>query len=588
MSAVDNLIKQILASSNTSKWKGEGFGSAEANAADMAKLLNEIGITDIKQFGLINKTVDEEVQPDGQGGFIDSKGNPVDPKLVKEESQSGESGDRVFYTAPTGTTQVYGNKVTGQEIGNSYGERQNENAWGGTYTGEGNTAYRVYIDAQGNPQFYTTAASSNDLANLMQDLGPIGQIGLAIATGGLSIPQQIAANFALQVMSGKDIGDALKGAAASYAMSKLPGLDVMKESSKFLNGLDDTGILSSTFKNAAMSGAKALITGKDFGEALRTGALTGGVNGALNAMLDTDEYKDLTKDLSASQRKMVVNAVTGAISGKPLDQVVINTAMSAARDAAAKAQTENQVLDPYFKTSGNKSGDGDLNALLDSITKTTDSSSTSPSNQEILDMIGYTGDTSKDLTVPDDKTVTVVSEKDADNTSLEDILSPYKKVLPDASIDAGKITVTGNRETDDVDSDLSKTLNPNEVTDLGKQVITAKKPVTQELDLSVEPIKLDVPDLKLEDIVADTTKVDDKTKVTPSNKVTVTPDKVATPETPFVSTGQAPPPSQDPYAKVKFMQDIFGPELSNQFLTDVSMQTPKSNDLEALLRLLRG
>jgi hypothetical protein len=265
MSAVDNLIQQILASSNTAKWKGEGFGSAEANAADMAKLLNEIGITDIKQFGLINKTVDEEVQPDGQGGFIDSKGRPVDPKLVKEESQSGESNDRVFYTAPTGTTQAYGNKVTGQEIGNSYGERQNENAWGGTYTGEGNTAYRVYIDAQGNPQFYTTAASSNDLANLMQDFGPIGQIGLAIATGGLSIPQQIAANFALQVLSGKDIGDAMKGAAASYAMSKLPGMDVMKESSKFLNGLDDTGILSSTFKNAAMSGAKALITGKDFG-----------------------------------------------------------------------------------------------------------------------------------------------------------------------------------------------------------------------------------------------------------------------------------------------------------------------------------
>jgi len=47
-------------------------------------------------------------------------------------------------------------------------------------------------------------------------------------------------------------------------------------------------------------------------------------------------------------------------------------------------------------------------------------------------------------------------------------------------------------------------------------------------------------------------------------------------------------PSQDPYAKVKFMEDIFGPELSNQFLTDVSMQTPKTNDIEALLRVLRG
>jgi ribosomal protein L12E/L44/L45/RPP1/RPP2 len=692
MSAVDNLIQQILASSNTAKWKGEGFGSAEANAADMAKLLNEIGITDIKQFGLINKTVDEEVQPDGQGGFIDSKGRPVDPKLVKEESQSGESNDRVFYTAPTGTTQAYGNKVTGQEIGNSYGERQNENAWGGTYTGEGNTAYRVYIDAQGNPQFYTTAASSNDLANLMQDFGPIGQIGLAIATGGLSIPQQIAANFALQVLSGKDIGDAMKGAAASYAMSKLPGMDVMKESSKFLNGLDDTGILSSTFKNAAMSGAKALITGKDFGEALRTGALTGGVNGALNAMLDTSDFKELTKDLSASQTKMVVNAVTGAISGKPLDQIVINTAMSAARDAAAaeRAKNESDVIDPYFKKNTTKVADAedsitlpsgiqlagvntgtmsdagngafklentgtplfaeskgadklqlpygtrlmsqseetsdvdsetgktvykkpenayydasinawlvkeDPNQFFTSESVANDMALFNSSQGDLKDAASTTASTSDDYLADFLKSMGITSTDDlyARELTAQDILdmANQKSNTTDSTLsgnktaDEGTLTVTGKKETDGVNLDTG--LDVNKVTDMGTTTVTAKRPVTQELDLSVEPIKLDVADLTLADIVADTTKVDDKTKVTTPDKVVI-PNKVATPtpETPFVPTGQVPPPSQDPYAKVKFMEDIFGPELSNQFLTDVSMQTPKSNDLEALLRALRG
>jgi hypothetical protein len=40
---------------------------------------------------------------------------------------------------------------------------------------------------------------NNDLAKIMNDLGPIGQIGLAFATGGLSIPQQIAANLALSL-----------------------------------------------------------------------------------------------------------------------------------------------------------------------------------------------------------------------------------------------------------------------------------------------------------------------------------------------------------------------------------------------------
>jgi hypothetical protein len=53
MSDTDNLIKQILASSNTSKWTGQGKGSAQNNAADMAKILSGIGITNIKQFGEI-------------------------------------------------------------------------------------------------------------------------------------------------------------------------------------------------------------------------------------------------------------------------------------------------------------------------------------------------------------------------------------------------------------------------------------------------------------------------------------------------------------------------------------------------------
>ena len=693
--AIDTLVQQILASSDSTKWKGEGKGSAEANARDMAKILSSIGITDINQFGQITKET-PVISTDNLGNAYD--------------------------TGETQKITTFGNKVTGQEVPNTYGERQGGNFFGGTFTGEGNTGYGAYIDASGVPHFYTQGASSNDLANLMQELGPVGNIALAIATGGLTIPQQIAANFALQVMSGKDIGDALKGAAASYAMSQLPGMDVMKESSKFLNGLDDTGILSSTFKNAAMSGAKALITGKDFGEALRTGALTGGVNGALNAMLDTSDFKELTKDLSASQTKMVVNAVTSAISGKPLDQIVINTAMSAARDAAAaeRAKTESDVLDPYFKKNTTKVADaedritlpsgiqlagvntgtmsdagngfsmsnagnevykvdkigapifaespgadklelpygtrlmsryeeteevdpqtgkiiykkpegaswdanlgawlvqedpnkfftsesvandmalfnssqGDLKDAASTTASTSDDyladffksiginstdelSSRQLSNQDILDMIGYKSDTA-DSTATD-----LLSGNKTTDSTATDALSGVK------TADAGTLTVTDKKATDGVnlDTGLDTTKKVIPVGGTDDVEVVAKRPVTQELDLSVKPIGLDVADLTLADIVADTTKVDDKTKVTPSNKVTVTPDKVATPETPFVSTGQVPPPSQDPYAKVKFMQDIFGPELSNQFLTDVSMQTPKSNDLEALLRLLRG
>ena len=57
---IANLKGQILAQGTTDKWKGEGKGSAEKNAEDMAKILADAGITDIKQFGKV--TTYEPVQ----------------------------------------------------------------------------------------------------------------------------------------------------------------------------------------------------------------------------------------------------------------------------------------------------------------------------------------------------------------------------------------------------------------------------------------------------------------------------------------------------------------------------------------------
>jgi hypothetical protein len=680
MSAVDNLIKQILASSNTSRWTGEGFGSAEKNAADMAKILAEAGITDIKQLG-----VKQEVIP----------------------AMYFESGE-----TPEQTVNVYYNKETGQQLGNTYGERQTGNFFGGTFTGKGNTGYGVQFKPDGTPVFYTQGASSNDLADIMKMAGPAGQLGLAIATGGLTIPQQIAAKFAMNVLSGQDVGDAIKGAAASYAISNLPGMDVMKESSKLLNKLDDTGVLSSAFKNSVMSGAGALLTGKDVGQAMLAGAATGGVNGALNALMDTSEFKDLTKDLSASQKKMVINAATGVMSGKPIDQIIINSAMSAAKDAALKAQTENQVLDPYFKSMGSKVAGADdsitlpsgiqlagttndifsdagngvfkmegggpplfaeskgadalklpfgtrlmssneeveevdpdtgrtvykkpensyydptLNAWLvkedasqmfnassflndmalfnssqgdlkdvasktDStsddyladflksmgITSTDDLYVRELSPQDILDMIGYTGD-GVDTVKVTDKRLT---------DAAEDLTVANKNLTNNTNVaDAGTLNVTDKRVADAGTIDVTdKRITPVGGTE--ELVMTAKRPILDEVTTDIDRIKAN--EITLDDLTSDAdTKVDKKVdnKVTPKTTPATVTIPTTTADTPYVPTGQAPPPSQDPYAKVKFMEDIFGPELSNQFLTDVSMQTPKTNDLEALLRLLRG
>lgn len=53
----DKLAQQIIGQGTTSKWQGEGFGSAEANAKNMAEQLAASGITDISQVGQKEITV---------------------------------------------------------------------------------------------------------------------------------------------------------------------------------------------------------------------------------------------------------------------------------------------------------------------------------------------------------------------------------------------------------------------------------------------------------------------------------------------------------------------------------------------------
>lgn len=297
------LKQQILAQGRSGKWTGQGLGSAEANAEDMARILAGIGITDINQFGKITRPVESYVG-------TDDTGNPI---------------------YETRNEETFGNKLTGQAVPNTYSERQTGNFFGGTFEGKGNTGYGVQFDSQGNPIFYTQGASSNDLANLIQDAGPIGQIALAVATGGLSIPQQIAAQMAVQVLSGADMGDVIKNTAINLAVAQIPGTDFMKEVGVEIKnlGLDPSiaKTLNNAAQNAATSATRAVLTGQDISDAVLRGAATGGVNAAVGEMIKS--IPDFDK-LTPTQQRMASNAITGVISGKPLDQILINSAIAAA------------------------------------------------------------------------------------------------------------------------------------------------------------------------------------------------------------------------------------------------------------------
>lgn len=290
MSAQDKLKKQILGQNLTGKWSGAGHGSSEANAEDMAKILSDIGITDIKQFGKVAKydpvseayktyngyrvtktTADDSGNRGGDYIYsrptnkIDDEGNVVYetamvPEGAKLESQYGfyrdlgEAGyelipvdsskvvnrDGVLF-GPTGTT-TFGNKETGKEVSTTYhGQQyQNGNFFGGTYAGKGNTGYGVQFDAQGNPIFYTQGASSSDMGQLAPFLA------LASFVPGLQ-PFAMAANAAIAAKQGNPLG-VITSLAGMGDLAGISGMADVANAAKFagaVQGGDPLGILMS-------------------------------------------------------------------------------------------------------------------------------------------------------------------------------------------------------------------------------------------------------------------------------------------------------------------------------------------------------
>jgi hypothetical protein len=400
----DALTQQILGQGLTGKWTGVGHGSAEKNAADMARILSNAGITDIRQLGVKQEVI---------------------PAMYYEWGETPEQ-----------TVNKYYNKETGQELENTYSERQVGNFFGGTFEGKGNTGYGVQFGPDGTPYFYTQGASSNDLAAIMKDLGPVFQIGMAIATGGLTVPQQIAANMAVQVLSGQDVGDAIKNAAVSVAMSQIPGTDVMKDGVKYIQemGLGETltNTLTNSLQNAAVSGVKAIITGEDITDAIISGAAAGGINGAVNTLLNNvDGYKDL----SAAQKRMVANSVSGVLSGKPLEQTLINSAI-----AAANAEIKDQLR--YKPLS-----DEEYNELDPKQKEVYDAGGTKAYMQLVREQKAAAAEQEKKT---DTQTVDVTSKI----APIEPVISPVElptksvtPVLPISTVDAGTVAVKSKADT---------------------------------------------------------------------------------------------------------------------------------------------
>jgi len=429
---IDKLANQILGQGTTSQWTGQGMGSAEANARDMARIMAGIGITDINQFGLIDKPYDAQVNPDGRGGFVDMQGNPVDPSTVTAEQVSGESGTDTLYTTKT-TTKAYGNKETGQEVPMTYSERQTGNAWGGTFEGSGNTGYRVQFTPDGKPLFYTTGASSSDVAFY----API-----------------IAA--ALTPILGPAASALLGPAASTLATTALTG--------------------------ALVGGGTAALTEGD----ILKGALLGGAGGALTGYLGGG---DLAPTEITERQFAIADAKQLAASGIPADQIseilnssgyneaIVNRAMEVINPNPVAVSTP--VIEPPVSNAVI------TNAPAETVQVTAPSVTPTPTINEIIASINPPAVTANPYIQPN---IEVVGQQAPAQVAPEVVNAVNAAIQANVTSPVETLKVTGQAEKPQTVQEVINAITAAPITTTAPEtVITGERQVTKEPE-TVTPI----------------------------------------------------------------------------------------------------
>jgi hypothetical protein len=539
---IDALSKQILGQGHTDKWTGAGFGSAEANARDMARILDSIGITDIKQFGLIDKPYDAQVNPDGRGGFVDMQGKPVDPSKVKSEQISGESGIDTIYTAPT-TTKVYGNKVTGQEVPMTYSERQTGNAWGGTFEGAGNTGYRVQFDEQGNPYFYTTGASSNNMAQFAPLLAMASFIpGAYPFTQGL--------NALMAAKSGNVLG-AIGGLAGLGDYAGIGNMGNIANAANFANAAQHKDILGMLGSGSGLAGVSNI----------------GGV-----------DIKDITKGIGAAKALQ---------SGDPL---AILRAASGYMGGTGEGPDPKDFIEGYFQPGGEGYIDPDKEEQT--VNQNPEASS------ELIRMLNpyLSEEQSGERRLPAEQPSSITEEEITpdilpfDTTSImptlptlpeETMPSPDDDFVPTVpEEDIPELVMKDNRPSRDFDieeinpdlptivpgfDDYNRDFDIEEINPALPTVVPGFDDYNRDFDIEeIDPnLPTEVPGI--------TTPTSPRVKTKTPTKA---PTKPAAPATPAATSGmdlssllallaasqqpQQQAPMQDPYAHIKLMEDLFG------------------------------
>lgn len=180
---------------------------------------------------------------------------------------------------------------------------------------------KTFTDVGGQFYNYTPGSSGGGLlddlglggiTDVIQELGPIGQIALAYATGGLSIPEQLAAQTLYNAAGGATFEDALKGAALNVALTQ-----GVKESGLFGGGTQSN---LTTGVDGELIPFDEGLTGIDVGDVIPATAeqLKGlyGTGGVFNPPADTTGI-DMGDVIPATPAQLEGLYNTGGVFGQP-------------------------------------------------------------------------------------------------------------------------------------------------------------------------------------------------------------------------------------------------------------------------------
>lgn len=378
--ATGNIAKQILAQGTTGKWSGEGFGSAEKNAYDMAAMLAGQGITDINQFGV--------------------------------------------RTTPEGTQEYY-NKTSGQAI-NPYYDKASGNIWGGTFAGKGSTAYGVQFDPTGKPVFYSQyGGSSSDVGNFM----PIIQLALA-ATGAGGLFGNALLGAGANQIAASALGNALLGGATTG----LAGGNALKGA--LLGGAG--GALSGYLQNMPIDASN--MTSAQFNDALENQLVksmqgAGLSNAQISQWLENASAADIASVTSALPVTNASDSLLIEAAKNPITSSALTNVLSQVPTVAVTGKAPEQVSPDVINAA---------NTLLSGGTTTTPTvevTAEGPKKSEIP-VVSNTPVTTI-TTVPTTGTPAGTTASGANSTDTKLTASDIIKLLGVGTTIAGINTVTG-------------------------------------------------------------------------------------------------------------------------------------------------